>query len=154
MALFVSGMKCPICGKPMSPKDIVSFPPFVANELDPLWIFNDRSLHESCFRSHPLSDQANARLNRVEGSTGPGRRRCEVCNQQVTDPDNFLPLGFLSESPPLSAFNLLTFHRTCFAHWPRSRELADLIRAALSDGTVRGSAYDRLLGEIQGDAQA
>jgi len=61
MALFIGGMTCPLCGKELRPsmgQQVISFRAFVPNRLDPLYSFSDATVHEECFRAHPLGNPA------------------------------------------------------------------------------------------------
>lgn len=51
--------------------DAVVFPAFVANEADPLYIFSDAVIHSEAFESHPLAQQARARLEEARERTSP-----------------------------------------------------------------------------------
>jgi len=67
MALFMVGMRCSISGQPISSEsDAVLFPPFIGNEADPLYIFNDAVVHANVFRSHPLAGKAWLASKKVE----------------------------------------------------------------------------------------
>jgi hypothetical protein len=89
MALFIPGAICPICEKPIgSASEIVMFPPFVANRLEPLFVFSDAVVHADCLAGHPLAAQAmklreeagrsSQPRNRVCATLGKGRGLCSV----------------------------------------------------------------------------
>ena len=72
MALFIPGMKCPICQQPiLGDHSRRLFPPFITDEKDPLYVFHDATVHEECFQRHPLASQALERLrvNKKRGAS-------------------------------------------------------------------------------------
>ena len=148
MAIFISGMRCTISGRLIdSAKNAVAFPAFVANEADRLYIFNDAVVHESVFRGHALTGAVKVRLESALQNALPTNRRCRICNQLVTDPNDYLALGHLVEaqSQPLYKFNYAHYHRSCLKTWKDLPELmADLIKLNSSDAW-QGAALDRLI---------
>jgi hypothetical protein len=60
MALIILGKTpCPLCGEPINETDeMVGFPAFISNQLDPLFPFSDAAFHADCFLRHPLSAEA------------------------------------------------------------------------------------------------
>jgi hypothetical protein len=60
MALIILGKTpCPLCEQPIKETDeLVSFPAFISNQLDPLFPFSDAAFHAACFHQHPLSAEA------------------------------------------------------------------------------------------------
>jgi len=54
MAIFVPGMKCPLCHRPITcDQERRLFPPFVKDADNPLFIFHDATVHEECFLRDP-----------------------------------------------------------------------------------------------------
>lgn len=54
MAIFVQGMKCPLCQQPITRDQARRlFPPFVKDEREPLFVFHDATVHEDCYRRDP-----------------------------------------------------------------------------------------------------
>src|ERR1044071_7143591 len=92
MSILVRGSsRCPLCGDVIGPDDqAILFPVFVANELDPLWLFNDIAVHEKCIDQHPLGRSALDRLSRYEKAMRLRTRRCAVCGEVITNPDDYL----------------------------------------------------------------
>jgi hypothetical protein len=152
MAIFVSGMKCSISGQPIdNRKDAVAFPPFVANEADPLHAFSDAVIHADVFRIHPLATEAQARFEEAQQRTEPGNRRCLICGQLVTDPDNYLGLGYLIEtrSDPLYLFNYAHFHRSCLATWKGLSGLITDLERLDKSGDWKGAGLKRLMSALR-----
>jgi hypothetical protein len=145
-------MRCAISGRQIESADeAVAFPPFVANEADPLHVFSDSVVHAEVFRTHPLAMKAQARLEEARQRTAAGNRRCVVCGRLVTDPEDYLGFGHLVEdrSHPLHRFNFSHFHRSCLATW---RALPGLIRdleALEKSGAWKGDGLKRMISVLQ-----
>src|SRR2546427_3362411 len=72
---------CSLCGRVINEgEEVTMFSAFIPNELDPLLIFHDGAFHAGCFRRHPLSAEADRRCNESLERTGPGHRKCTVCD--------------------------------------------------------------------------
>jgi DNA-directed RNA polymerase subunit N (RpoN/RPB10) len=152
MATFIPGMRCAISGRVIgSASEAVAFPPFVANESDPLYIFSDAVIHADVFRTHALAADAQSRLEEARQRTAPSNRRCFICGQLITDPDNYFGLGYLVESraSPLSRFNYAHFHRSCLATWQGLPELIADIEQLDSSGAWKGEALKRLIAALR-----
>ena len=120
MAVFTTGMRCPICGREMSSTDeLVMSPPFVPNRRDPLSFVSDGVFHRACFEGHPLSAEATRYANDAEAHGQPDRRRCVVCGRLITDPDDYFGAGYVTsdEASPAYVFNFVQLHRSHFADW-------------------------------------
>jgi hypothetical protein len=117
MAILLSRKTvCPLCGRIIADGEkAIGFPPFVANEVDPLYIFSDGVFHASCFRQDPLAKQAEARYSESRKRTSPLARQCRICGRVIDSPDEYLGLGHLTDDPsePVHAMNYAQFHRAC-----------------------------------------
>jgi hypothetical protein len=129
-------MACVLSGRPInSASEAVMFPPFVANEADPLHVFSDAVIHAEAFRAHPLAAAAQARYDEARVRLAPANRQCLICGQVVVDPEDYLGLGHLTESPahPLYRFNYGHFHMSHLPGWEHLNflisELAKLDRS-------------------------
>ncbi len=147
MALVVLGVTpCGLCGLPIQPNgNTTSFGPFVSNEADPLFLFHDRAFHTSCLSGHPLAPSALVRFEEYQRASGPGRRLCAVCGEQILDPDDYLAFGYLGASEDVKWMNYLQFHKSDLFAWPE----LDRAHAALVDlsnkNTWKGPALAWLL---------
>ncbi len=57
--LILNKTQCPICNTPIKEGDnYYMFPPFVANNLDPLKYFSDNSFHLACLEKAELGKAA------------------------------------------------------------------------------------------------
>jgi hypothetical protein len=132
MALFVSGVKCVLCGLPMAAdEEVVMFSPFVANKRDPLFRFSDAPVHAACLRGDPRGNRAVELHEAAMRSADIGKRLCDVCGQPISDPDDYLGLGLLTSDPgnPLFRFNFRHLHRSHIGQWERYEEFRRLVEA-------------------------
>lgn len=152
MAIFIEGMKCRLCDRPiMKGQAMVSFSPFVANEVDPLFRFNDGVFHEECFEKEPLAELAEVRYAEVSEQSKPEKRRCRVCDKLIVDPDDYLPLGHLTDDTqhPLHQFNYTHLHRSCLGQWSDLQQLVDLVEKQMEAGAWRGSGIRWILKSLK-----
>lgn len=152
MAIFVPGIRCPVCGRDIkAADDAAMFPPFVSNRADPLYLFNDAVVHMSCFREHRLAEAAQARLEVHREMTNPKNRTCLICGEQITEPDDYLAFGHLVGDPkhPLYSLNYAQFHRSCVGRWPAFADVIDNLEALDRSGEWKGDALKRLIKELR-----
>lgn len=149
MAVFIPGMKCPLCGQPINRGDeYIMFGPFVANENDPLWLFSDGVFHAACVHRHPLGTKAVA-LHEEFVRRGVDRR-CSISGALVTDPNRYLGLGVLTSevNDPLYRFNFARFDRVALADWPERKTIAAMLGDALASGRMKGKGIEWLYRQI------
>ena len=152
MSLFVEGMKCRLCGQPMtSNQSILGFQPFVANERDRLHLFHDGVFHESCVEKHPLGLEARRWNKKAIESGSPEMRRSFVTNKPITDLSDYLPVGFLTsdEKNPLYEFNFAHFSKSELRTWNRLDELTETLRREQESGNVAGRGIDWIISELR-----
>ena len=141
MALFISGMECSLCCQPITNEnELIAFGPFVANRRDPLYVFSDAVFHRACFERHSLSEKAIQRHKDVVQHGGYERLRCVVCNEIITDPDEYFYVGFLTDDPtnPLFEFNYIQFHVSHFLSWNRAADFQRLVTEFFSSDGWKG----------------
>jgi hypothetical protein len=77
MAIFVPGMKCPLCNQAIARDQARRlFPPFVKDERDPLFVFHDATVHDDCYVRDPrfqAVERAMAIRKRSTASSAPTR---------------------------------------------------------------------------------
>jgi hypothetical protein len=147
MAILVRGMKCQLCGCPMlNEHSVVTFSPFVANEADPLFFFSDGAFHSECFHKHPLADKAEIRHREVLESRKPINRRCLICGNLITEPNDYLPFGHLTDDAthPLHRFNYSHVHRSCLPRWSELSLVYELAAKELASGAWKGKGMQWL----------
>jgi hypothetical protein len=128
----------------------VSFPPFIGNEKDPLYLFHDSAFHAECFRQHALAESALILLQEMETKTAPSNRRCAVCEQPLNDPDDYFSLAHLVSDRihPLYLYNYGQFHLTCLSQWPERKRLISLLSALEASGQWKGKSLKWLLDRL------
>jgi len=141
MALFVSGMPCCICGKPMrSANEILMFSPFIADRSDPLFVFSDAIVHTACFVQHPLSDQVTKWHDETVRNQRATERTCAACGKPILNPDDYFGTGLLARDPanPLHEFNFVHLHRSHAEGWTRFAEFRRKMEEAFASGMWQG----------------
>jgi hypothetical protein len=142
MALIIWGRtRCSGCGETLMNGDVIeSFTAFVANELDPLYRFNDVAYHLRCLEQQPLGGAALDRMHAVIARVGPGHRACVVCHEQIVDPDDYFGTGFLTGDSGVAAneFNFVQFHVSHFLGWNRAIEFREAMEALFASGSWVG----------------
>lgn len=141
MALFIPGMRCPLCGTSMTKSsDIITFSSFVADRADALFVFSDAAIHRACFARHPLSQQATEWQEITMRNSGPGKRSCAVCETQILDPNDYFGTGLLSRDPtsPLHEFNFVHLHRSHADQWTRFDVFRRLLEEVDTAGVWQG----------------
>lgn len=100
MAIFIPGITCLLCGKPvLSAAEAVTFCPFVGDRADPLFVFSDAVVHVSCFARHPLSAEATRWHDEALRHRKVADQPCSACGRPVVDPDDFFATGLLTRAP-------------------------------------------------------
>lgn len=152
MALIIPGKtECRICGGVIeSGDDIVGFSPFIPNEADELFFFNDEAFHRGCFETHPLSHQAAELYAFIRETYAPRNLICRISGSQISHSDDFFTTGYLIREPahPLHKWNCFMCCRSRLLEWEAIGEVYQGVRAALESGAVRGDGYKTLLQEL------
>jgi len=138
VALLIRGASsCPICNQVIQVHDdVISFPPFIPNEFDPLYLFHDANFHRDCFLNHPFANAATKRYEELE--THHQTRIDVITNTPITDPDDYFMLGHLTDdaTDPLYRYNYLHLRRSKLSNWTDLEKVYRLIKA-LDANTVR-----------------
>jgi len=121
------------------------------NEIDPLYPLSDTAGHLTCLSNDPLGRSMLAASEKFLASTGPGKRTCVVCGEEVRDPENYFLIGYLADPAcdPFSKFNCTHLHKSHILKWKQADEFLSLARAALIEGKWRGSALTEIIQEIE-----
>jgi hypothetical protein len=149
MAIFVPGMSCSVCRKVIGEdEDPTLFPPFTGNEADELYLFNDAVVHEDCLARHPLRSKLELRMELFDRARPP--YSCAVCTRNIRDPDEFVPLGFLSDdvTTPWYELNYAGTHRACLKEWPRLSALIAFVDSQIASGAWRGPGMTRFSAQL------
>lgn len=152
MSVFVDGMECRLCGKPMSSNDkLKAFGPFVSNDADPLSVFHDGTFHLDCFENHPLAQDAVKLYELVEANGKPEKRVSFITGALIDDPTDYLPLGHLTsdEGDKLYEFNFAHFRKSELAGWERLDELVLLLSSAKDSEQIKGRGIDWIIEQLK-----
>ena len=155
MALLIFGKSvCSLCGRVIKQEESTcSFPPFVVNELDPCFVFSDGAFHETCVHEdeHEHGVEALRCVDEWASRVGPGKRKCVVCETEITDPDDYLFIERLlgRDSDPLRAFNYTHLHKSCLPRWESRSRFIELANAALASDSWKGPYLAHLIGEME-----
>jgi hypothetical protein len=152
VAIFIENMsECQFCGAVMRREaGVISFPAMTWNELDPLARVSDATVHTACMNASGLMAAAERRLLAVQQTTGPGRRQCMLCSEQVLTLEEHFPLGYFTEveSSPLYPFNLAQFHRECLGKWTGLQGLVVDLEEESASGRWRGSWLEHVIEQL------
>ena len=147
MAIVITGhTRCAICDEILKDnEEIGAFSAFIANRLDPLYLFNDAAFHRACFDRHPLAARATAIDKRLNENSK--NRVCSVCHNQITSPDDYFVTGYLSEVGPLAEFNYLQMHESCLTNWPGCKRFEQALDTAVAHARLENEYTVRYLKE-------
>jgi len=153
MAMLIRGKSiCQLCGKAIEASDrACAFPHFIMNEIDPCFIFSDGAFHESCVLQNRDGPAAIRHAEEFFLKTGPGKRTCAVCNNEIKDHKDYLLIGFLSDdyNNPLRLFNYTHLHKSCIPRWANKDKFVQSAQASLTSGKWRGNYLVSLLKDIK-----
>jgi hypothetical protein len=156
MAILLRGKtRCPICGNLIEEGDeAVLFPHFVLNEKDPLYALSDAACHRACVNADALGQAMLAAADEYYKRTGPGRRACAVCGNQILNPDEYLLIGYLADAStdPLGKFNYTHLHKSHIRDWKQANEFLALAKAAILSDRWREDALPKIIQEIEAAA--
>lgn len=128
MAVFIAGMKCPLCGLSIVREDRRRmFPPFVRNRRDPLYVFHDARVHGDCLSRHPRKGEVEV-VMRLRESARESPRTCAACHEPILLSRDGFSTEYLTsdEASPMFEFNYVNLPRAHFSRWPRWSEFAHL----------------------------
>ncbi|SEW52503.1 hypothetical protein [Chitinophaga arvensicola] len=144
MALvFLGSTTCDLCGEVLNVDDhMVAFPNAIQNELDSLYGFNDQVFHLTCLMSSVQWQSIDLFLKQY--SLFKATKICVGCKQLITNPDEYLNLGFLTTDVrnPLFNYNFLEFHREHFNQCSEKKEISAHLQQQKDDKLWRGNRLD------------
>jgi len=152
MALYVKPIICAFCGKEIKDQSSAThLPQFVWNQMDPLFRFGDALVHDDCLRSDPLAPQVKQRLEEFRNRTADANRRCLICGELITDPEDYLGLGYLTAdaTDPLFRFNYAHFHRSHLTGWSDLPLLIRELDRFDRSGNWKGGGLKQLINELR-----
>jgi hypothetical protein len=151
VAIFVEGMKCAVCNKPVfADNTFIMFSNIIPNKLDPLWIFNDAIVHSECFTKHKLYQSMQERIEEHDRMNTVKNRVCNICNNVITDPDNYISIGHLTEDKthPLYKFNYSRYHVTCLKEWANIEYFRNSLIELQNSGQWSGESLSLIIQKI------
>ena len=129
--IFIKGMECPLCNNKINDTDeMIGFPPITSNKKDPLWIISDSAIHKVCYDNFLYKNEMEKVLNLYANSMKTKKRnKCDICNEQIIDPDEFFTLGYLTfnENDELYKFNFFKLHKKCISQIKDVHKLLNLL---------------------------
>ena len=151
MSIVILGKTlCVVCNEPLlDGQSIESLPAFAWNESDVLFRFSDASVHVDCLDGDSRGAQVRAAVAELLETTGPGRRKCTVCDAEVQDPDDYLLLPRLTgdRDHPAYQFNYTHLHKSHVGEWDQYEKAMRALRSLAPDW--RGGALRHLLEELE-----
>jgi hypothetical protein len=128
--------ECPLCETVIHEnQESIQLPAFTWDRQDPLLIFNDSALHKSCFSQSPQCKEVEQVLDDLNSMTGPGNRKCAVCQNEITDPDDYLliPRMVSDGMHSLFKFRYTHLHKSHVRLWGPLAEVLSLLNQLASD---------------------
>jgi hypothetical protein len=128
MAIYIAGISsCPLCGQLVNPNEsAINFPPFFLNQHHQVFEITDSVVHRSCLAKRPYANTALAKLAKYEARRGKPHM-CTICNQDISDSDDFFGTGPLADDPTEAVAHLDWFeaHVSCLRTWSGRAHLID-----------------------------
>lgn len=150
--IYQSKTLCYLCEKIIASSDeVIAFPAFILNELEPLFLFSDTAFHKKCVLNHPLGNQVPERLEEWYAKTGPCTRKCRVCHQEIMEPDNYLLIEHLTSDSdhPLYDYNYTHLHKSCLGIFQDREKVRMLIKQLNHSGKWSGSYLQTLYDSLE-----
>ncbi len=151
MAILLRGKTgCPLCGDVIAGQDeAVVLPAFVFNDADPLVVFSDASLHQRCAEADPRWPRVREAVDEMLAKTGPGKRRCAVCGQEIADPNDYFMLPRLVDDArhPLFRYNYTHLHKSHIPRWRDAPLVLSLLEALA--GQWQGPLLETLVSSLK-----
>lgn len=153
MAIFIRGRsRCAICGRVVADgEEVLTAPAFSQNELDPLYKISDSVVHIGCLDKVGGSELVLGLVSVWNERTSPSCRRCLACGSVITNPDDYVFLGYLGDDESwLGKYNFTHLHRSCLPSWSGRADFIRACEAAVSAGEWKGDYLKSLLKACDG----
>jgi hypothetical protein len=130
--------------------DIFHCPPFIPNELDPLFDLNEKIFHMTCFNSYPMAIEAKRRLDELKKHISVNAKVCLVCHQKIDHPNEYFQIPYLVDHPSntIRSFQYAEFHKKCIKNWPERHQVLNVVLAMKKNNLIKGMAYDTLIRDL------
>jgi len=153
MALVFRGLsRCSVCNEVIQANDeVIAFPHVISNESDLLWRFSDSACHADCAQHSPKIQKLMAITEERHRRTGPGKRKCQVCGEEILDWDDCIMFGYLGDPAidALARFNFTHLHKSHVAKWQPVTEFLTMAQAEIDDGHWAGRFLELLMRDLQ-----
>jgi hypothetical protein len=92
-----------------------------------------------------------AATNELYKNTGPGKRACAVCGDQILDPNDYVLIGYLGAPSvgPLAKFSYTHLHKSHIPRWKPANEFLTFAKAVVSSDEWQGDALSKIIQEIE-----
>lgn len=150
--LFAGSSRCVFCDEVLDDREEFSaFPAFIGDQADPLFRISDSGFHTRCLNQSDDGRKAMTRYQEWTAKTGPGKRKCAVCGEEIMDYRDYILIPYLCspEVHPVGAFNYTHLHRSHLPAWRQQSELVELLNDGRQRGIVSFDYADRLLKDFE-----
>lgn len=137
--IFLDQTPCALCGDILRKgTDIRGFPPLMSNMNDPLYIFSDNGVHQSCLDKHPLGEEATYYADKA--TIPPASRTCIVSGKKLDDYHFYIGFGLLTSdrNESLYQFNFLQMDRRNLPEWKDRSLFIEVATKFIDDGKWNG----------------
>jgi hypothetical protein len=148
--LFLGQSECALCGNILQDSfDLRGFPPLTSNMNDPLFIFSDAGVHESCLKKHPLVHKVLFYREKLFSQVTP--LICNITGEKIEDPNNnYIGFNILtSESEePVSQFNFLQMNKRHLHLWNNRALFIETATQYIAEGKWNGFMRTTILQQL------
>lgn len=138
MAIIITDKTvCPLCSEILKEEDVIySFPHFVPNVKDELYMFSDMAFHYACIIKHPLWEKAYRYVERFKLSIMPQNRKCSVGGNLIDSYEDYIFIDLLTsnEKEELSNFNFWVLDRRNLSTWKEREKFIDIASKFIAEG--------------------
>jgi hypothetical protein len=148
MAVFILGVTgCPLCGRVIeAADDVVNFPPLFLNRHHDVFEITDSVVHRSCLDQRPYAGLALGKLAAADEHRARARV-CQICGQDITQPDDYFGTGPLADDPreEIARLDWFEAHIRCLITWEGRPELVRELAQFSNSTEWEGDVLDRLV---------
>ena len=146
--LFIGKTICPICGLVIDDEqDAYGFPAFGENPQDLLYRFSDGAFHETCLLGDVDGRKAVEVIRDRASKIGPGKRKCQVCGEEIMDPDDYAMIDYICapEVHSIASFHYTHLHRSHSVSWNRKEQFLKQLENAWKAGILSQKVAEALV---------
>jgi len=134
--LFINQTDCGICNKKITDSDSAfSFPSFIQNTKDRLYIFNDSVFHLNCLNTHPFGMKAIEFAKQYFYSVKLENRKCIIDGKIIENFHDYIFMDLLTsnENEKLYQFNFITLNRNNLHKWEDRNSFINIAEKFIED---------------------